>query len=402
MWQTTRFFQGSLAWPLLPLLLTVGTVPMAASDVNAESEKVRIRDLGIAPGILPTGDLNAITDVGGVRVGHRTRIEGDSIRTGVTAILPHGGNVFAGKVPAAVYTGNGFGKAAGFEQVRELGNLESPILLTNTLNVGAALAAGVQWVLKQPGNEQVRSVNVVVGETNDGYLNDIRGQHVSENDVVEAIESAQPGPVAEGNVGAGTGTRALGFKGGIGTASRKLPRALGGWTVGVLVQANFGGVLTVDGLKVGQALGRHDFHDELAGASEPTGHEPEDGSIMVVIATDAPLGSRNLERMARRAPLGVARTGGYMSNGSGDFVIAFSVADRIHHAESEPVRERRRLSNDRTSALFLATVEATEEAIYNALVAAEVMRGAEGRVVEALPTETLRKLAMRREARLPE
>jgi len=374
-------------------------VLVLASAMAAEPDAARIRDLGMAPGVLAPGTLNAITDVAGVRVGHATLIDGDAIRTGVTAILPHGGNLFAEKVPAAVYTGNGFGKAAGFEQVRELGNLEAPILLTNTLNVGTALAAGAKWVLRQSGNEAVRSVNVVVGETNDGYLNDIRGQHVSESDVFAAIEAAQPRPVAEGNVGAGTGTRAFGFKGGIGTASRVLPEALGGWTVGVLVQANFGGVLTIDGLKVGEALGQYDFRDELAGAGEGQGErDPEDGSIMVVLATDAPVGARNLERMARRAPLGIARTGGYMSNGSGDFVIAFSVADRVRHADREPVRDRRRLSNDNTSALFLATVEAVEEAIYNALVAAETMKGVDGHVVESLPLDTIRTLAARRKS----
>ncbi|MFU8878521.1 MAG: P1 family peptidase, partial [Wenzhouxiangellaceae bacterium] len=360
--------------------------------MNAETETMRVRDLGIAPGILPPGELNAITDVAGVRVGHRTRIEGEGIRTGVTAILAHDGNVFADKVPAAVHTANGFGKASGFEQVRELGNLEAPILLTNTLDVGTALSAGVQWVLRQPGNEEVRSVNVVVGETNDGYLNDIRGQHVSEADVFAAIDSASGGPVAEGNVGAGTGTRALGWKGGIGTASRALPETLGGWTVGVLVQANFGGVLTIDGLKVGQALGRHDFREQLEGQAE-TERDPEDGSIMVVIATDAPLGSRNLERLARRAPLGIARTGGYMSNGSGDFMIAFSTAGRVRYMDPEAVRPHRRLDNDRMSALMLAVVEATEEAIYNALVAAEDMTGVDGHTTEALPLDTLREMA---------
>jgi len=372
--------------------------------MSAESDPVRVRDLGLTPGVLPAGPLNAITDVAGVRVGHRTLIEGRSVRTGVTAILAHDDNLFDEKVPAAVHTANGFGKAAGFEQVRELGNLEAPILLTNTLDVGTALAAGAKWVLRQPGNDDVRSVNVVVGETNDGYLNDIRGQHLSEKDVFAAIDSARPGPVAEGNVGAGTGTRAFGFKGGIGTSSRALPEALGGWTVGVLVQANFGGVLTIDGLKVGQALGHHDFHDELAGAGKDGGdvkRDPEEGSIMVVIATDAPVGARNLERMAKRASLGIARTGGYMSNGSGDFVIAFSVAERIRYADPESLRARRRLSNDRTSALFLAAVEATEEAIYNALVAAETMTGAEGRVIEALPLETVRKLARQRARALP-
>jgi len=363
--------------------------------VSAETETMRVRDLGIAPGILPPGELNAITDVAGVRVGHRTRIEGEGIRTGVTAILAHGGNVFQQKVPAAVHTANGFGKASGFEQVRELGNLEAPILLTNTLDVGTALSAGVQWVPRQPDNEEVRSVNVVVGETNDGYLNDIRGQHVSEADVFAAIDSAQPGPVAEGNVGAGTGTRALGWKGGIGTASRALPESLGGWTVGVLVQANFGGVLTIDGLKVGQTLGRHDFREQLDGQPE-TERDPEDGSIMIVIATDAPLGSRNLERLAKRAPLGIARTGGYMSNGSGDFVIAFSTAGRVRYVDPEAVRPHLRLDNDRMSALMLAVVEATEESIYNALVAAEDMTGVEGHTTQALPLDTLREMAARR------
>lgn len=377
-------------WSALPVLVLT-SVAMAA-----EPDAVRVRDLGIEPGVLPPGALNAITDVAGVRVGHATLIEGDAIRTGVTAILPHGDNVFADKVPAAVYTGNGFGKATGFEQVRELGNVEAPILLTNTLDVGTALAAGVKWVLRQPANEGVRSVNVIVGETNDGYLNDIRGQHVSERDVFAAIEAARSGPVAEGNVGAGTGTRAFAFKGGIGTSSRVLPDALGGWTVGVLVQANFGGVLTVDGLKVGEALERHDFRDALSGDAGAEDPDPEDGSIMVVIATDAPVDARNLERMARRAPLGIARTGGYMSNGSGDFVIAFSVAGRVRHADPEPVRPRRRLSNDNTSALFLATVEAVEESIYNALVAAETLTGAQNRTVDALPLDVLRALAARR------
>jgi len=375
------------------LLVTATTAAgvVVADDAGAE----RVRDLGIAPGVLAPGPLNAINDVAGVRVGHRTLVSGQEVRTGVTAILAHDGNLFAEKLPAAVYTGNGFGKAAGFEQVRELGTLEAPILLTNTLSVGTALAAGVKWTLARPGNEQVRSVNVVVGETNDGYLNDIRGQHVTEQDVFAAIESARSGPVAEGNVGAGTGTRAFGFKGGIGTSSRVLPESLGGWTVGVLVQANFGGVLTIDGLKVGEMLGRYDFRDELAMPSAEVDGVPnaEEGSIMIVIATDAPLGSRNLERMAKRAPLGIARTGGYMSNGSGDFVIAFSVAERIGRSGANPVRERSRLPNDRTSALFLATVEGVEEAIYNALVAAETMVGADGHVVESVPLDRLRQLA---------
>lgn len=368
-------------------LESVGTaMPTQARDL-------RIRDLGIAPGVMAPGPLNAITDVTGVKVGHRTLISGESIRTGVTAILPHDGNLFADKVAAAVYTGNGFGKAAGFEQVRELGELESPILLTNTLNVGTALAAGTKWLLEQAGNEALRSVNVVVGETNDAYLNDIRGQHVNEEDVFSAIEMARDGPVDEGNVGAGTGTRAFGFKGGIGSASRVLPATLGGWTVGALVQANFGGVLTIDGLKVGEALEQYDFRDELTQVASRTQGDPEEGSIMVVIATDAPVGSRNLERMARRAPLGIARTGGYMSNGSGDFIIAFSVAESRPHADPAAVRKHSRLANRETSALFLAVVESVEEAIYNALVAADTMTGAKNRTVEALPLDQLRRLA---------
>jgi D-aminopeptidase len=350
-----------------------------ASDNNP-----RARDLGLEPGILPPGELNAITDVSGVLVGHQTLIEGESVRTGVTAVLPHDGNLFQEKVPAAVDTANGFGKAAGFEQVRELGNIESPILLTNTLSVGTAIEAGVAWTLKQPGNEDVRSVNVVAGETNDGYLNDIRGQHVTRQHVFGAINSAEGGAVTEGNAGAGTGTRALGWKGGIGTASRKLPEKLGGWTVGVLVQANFGGILTVDGIPVGERLGRHDFHDILSGEAGTADIPEDEGSVMVVIATDAPVGSRNLERMARRAPLGIARTGGYMNNGSGDFMIAFSTADRISSGDPDPVNERARLANNGMSALFLGVVEATEEAVYNALMQAEPMTGRDGHTAEAL------------------
>lgn len=295
----------------------------------ASDDNPRARDLALEPGILSPGGLNAITDVSGVLVGHRTLIEGESVRTGVTAVLPHDGNLFQDKVPAAVYTANGFGKAAGFEQVRELGNIESPIFLTNTLSVGTAVEAGVAWTLEQAGNEDVRSVNIVAGETNDGYLNEIRGQHITRQHVFEAITAATTSPVVEGNVGAGTGTRAFGWKGGIGTASRELPEQLGGWTVGVLVQANFGGVLTMDGFAVGEKLGQHDFHDILAGRPAPADQVGNKGSIMVVIATDAPVGSRNLERMAKRAPLGIARTGGYISNGSGDFVVAFSTAERI-------------------------------------------------------------------------
>lgn len=376
------------------LALTLATLQPAMS----EETRTRIRDLGIQPGVLPAGELNAITDVAGVKVGHRTLIKGDSVRTGVTAVLPHGGNLFREKVPAAVHTANGFGKAAGFEQVRELGNIESPILLTNTLNVGTAVEAGVKWMLRQPDNSDVRSVNVIAGETNDGHLNDIRGQHVGERDVFAAIESAGDGAVAEGNVGAGTGTRAFGWKGGIGTASRRLPEQLGGWTVGVLVQANFGGVLTVDGIRVGERLGQHDFHDVLAGMAESAESTDDEGSIMVVIATDAPVGSRNLERMARRAPLGIARTGGYMSNGSGDFMIAFSTAQRVRYGDAEPVRDRERLANGEMSALFLGVAEATEEAIYNALVRADTMTGRDGHTTKALPVEEVKRLIDERRA----
>lgn len=378
------------------LAVTLAMALAAVQPAMTEDQQPRSRDLGISPGVLPAGSLNAITDVAGVKVGHHTLIEGDSVRTGVTAVLPHGGNLFQEKVPASVYTANGFGKAAGFEQVRELGNIESPILLTNTLNVGTAVEAGVKWMLRQPGNSDVHSVNVIAGETNDGYLNDIRGQHVEERDVLAAIESAGDGAVGEGNVGAGTGTRAFGWKGGIGTASRVLPKRLGGWTVGVLVQANFGGILTMDGIRVGERLGRHDFHDVLAGTAESAELTGEEGSIMVVIATDAPVGSRNLERMARRAPLGIARTGGYMSNGSGDFMIAFSTAGRVRYDDPEPVRDRARLDNSEMSPLFLGVVEATEEAIYNALLQAQSLTGRDGNTVEELPVKELKGLIDKR------
>jgi len=317
------------------------------------------------------------------------------VRTGVTAVLPHGGDLFFEKVPAAVYVGNGFGKAAGFLQVQELGWIETPIVLTNTLSVGTAVEAVVAWTLEQPGHEEVRSVNAVVGETNDGWLNDIRGLHVRRQDVYAAIEAAEAGPVEEGSVGAGTGTSALGWKGGIGTASRRLPEGLGGWTVGALVQSNFGGVLTIDGVRVGEALGRYSFQEHLEPVAEGTGQtQPEaadEGSCMIVLATDAPLGSRNLERLAKRAVLGLARTGSFMSNGTGDFVIAFSTADRIPHGAHEPLAVER-LPNARMSPLFLAAVEAVEEAVYNSLTRATTVRGRDGHVREALPLGALRAL----------
>ncbi len=364
----------------------------------AEEVRPRIRDLGVVPGVLPPGALNAITDVAGVRVGHRSLIRGDSVRTGVTAILPHGGDLFTLKTPAAVYVGNGFGKAAGFLQVRELGNLETPIVLTNTLSVGRAIEAVVAWTLAQDGHGEVRSVNAVVGETNDGYLNDIRGMHVAAGDVVAAIEGARAGPVAEGSVGAGTGTSAFGFKGGIGSASRVLPESLGGYTLGALVQSNFGGVLTVDGVRVGEALGRFSFRDHLTPAAPPPAEETgtADGSCMIVLATDAPLSPRNLERLARRAVLGLARTGGFMSNGSGDFVIAFSTRNLA--AGDDRPREVEDLPNSAMSPLFLATVEAVEEAVYNSLTRATTVRGRDGHVREAMPIDRLRRLLAGRTA----
>jgi D-aminopeptidase len=368
---------------------------LTAAHLAAE-ERPRIRDIGVRPGVLPTGKWNAITDVAGVRVGHRTIVEGDSIRTGVTAILPHGGNLFQKKVPAAVFVGNGFGKAAGFLQVRELGNIETPIVLTNTLSVGTAIESVLGWTLARPGNEQVRSVNAVVGETNDGYLNDIRARRVTSKDVVAAIEAAlaaPPGPVPEGSVGAGTGTSALGWKGGIGTSSRVLPARLGGYTVGALVQSNFGGILTIDGARVGELLGRYDFQDAVEGpGAGPAGA----GSCMVVIATDAPLSASNLERVARRAVLGLARTGSYMGNGSGDFVIAFSTRNLEEHGPAKPVRQVEELENDYVSPIFLAAVESVEEAIDNSLLKATTVTG-NGHTVEAIPIDRLKQvLAQRR------
>lgn len=344
-----------------------------------------LRDYGIRIGLMPTGAANSITDVAGVRVGQVTLIQGDSIRTGVTAILPHGGNLFQQKVPAAVYVGNGFGKLAGSTQVQELGNLESPVVLTNTLSVAAAMQGIIQYTLSQPGNEQVQSVNAVVGETNDGVLNDIRGRHITAAHVLQAIGNATNEKPLQGNVGAGTGTVCFGWKGGIGTSSRKLPESLGGYHVGVLVQTNFGGVLQINGVPVGERLQRYFLKDAL--------NHTADGSCMIVVATDAPLDSRNLERLAKRAFMGLARTGGIASNGSGDYVIAFSThaAVRIPHESKELVLRQEVLKNDALSPLFLAAIEATEEAIINSLFAAQTMRGKNGRTVEALPAEQVVK-----------
>jgi D-aminopeptidase len=352
----------------------------------------RAREVGVIVGVLPTGPLNAITDVDGVLVGHTTIIRGDNIRTGVTAILPHGGNLFREKVPGAVFVGNGFGKLAGSTQVNELGEIETPILLTSTLSVPRVADFLMDYMLALPGNEDVQSINPLVGETNDGYLNDIRGRHISRDDVFSAIKSAKGGAVAEGTVGAGTGTVAFGFKGGIGTSSRKLPAHLGGYTVGVLVQSNFGGVLTINGAPVGRELGRYYLKDELAEpAAEQRPPNKPDGSIIIVIATDAPLDARNLNRMAARAMMGLARTGSAGSNGSGDYAIAFSTAADVR---IRPLRENERnsarsvktLANDAISPLFLAVIEATEEAIYNSLFRASTTTG-RGRTVEALPLD---------------
>ena len=357
-------------------------------------ERGRVRDFGIEPGILSPGEWNAITDVSGVKVGHKTLIRGENIRTGVTVILPHEGNLFMEKVPAAVSVGNGFGKAIGFTQVMELGNLETPIALTNTLNVFSVAGALVDYMLALPENEEVRSVNPVAGETNDGWLNDIRGRHVQENHVLEAISAASAGNVEEGNVGAGTGTLCLGFKGGIGTSSRVLPESRGGYTIGVLVQTNFGGILRINGAPVGEAL------NSYYTAGLDTYHL--DGSCMIVVATDAPLSARNLERLASRSFLALGRVGSFMSNGSGDYAIAFSthLDCRIPYRGEEAVRTVSELENDQLSPLFLAVVEATEEAIYNSLFMAEDMKGQKDRVEGALPIGQTLEILDRHKARI--
>lgn len=352
----------------------------------------RAREFGIKVGVLPPGPQDAITDVSGVRVGETTLIKGDSIRTGVTAILPHGGNLFQEKVPGAVFVGNAFGKLIGSTQVNELGEIETPILLTSTLSTARVGDALITYMLSLPGNEAVLSVNPLVGETNDGYLSDIRSRSITEQDVIAAIKSAKDGPVEEGCVGAGTGTVAFGFKGGIGTASRKLPAALGGYTVGVLVQTNFGGILTISGAPVGRELGKYYLKDYVEGekrdgqaASQTNLREQSpDGSIMIVVATDAPIRHRNLNRLAARAMMGLGRTGSSGSNGSGDFVIAFSTAPELRINPSKPTQTGAELGNESMSPLFEAVIESTEEAIYNSLLRACDMRG-NGHTVNALP-----------------
>jgi D-aminopeptidase len=355
-------------------------VGVGVTQAGQAQDRVAPRELGVSLGVLPAGDLNAITDVAGVRVGHVTIVDSTVVNTGVTAVLPHGGNPMQEKVPAAIVVGNGFGKLMGLSQVQELGELETPIVLTGTLSVPRAADAVLTYVLGLPGNDSVRSINPVVGETNDGMLSDIRRRPVTEAHVLDAIRGAVTGPVAQGSVGAGRGTLAFGWKGGIGTSSRQLPTTLGGWTVGVLVQTNFGGVLTVAGAPVGRTLGRYHLREDLEGPVDQASVDAGDGSIMIVVATDAPADARNLERLATRALAGLARTGSAMTNGSGDYVIAFSTI---------PVQQLRTMTpvaNDDMSPLFQAVIEATEEAIYNSLFLATTVRGHRG-VGEALPLD---------------
>lgn len=374
------------------LLMTLVMMPGFAQEQPSHA-RPRTSDLGLKVGILSAGPLDGITDVAGVAVGQTTIIRGDHIRTGVTAVLPHSGNLYREKVPGAVFIGNGFGKLAGSTQIDEMGNIESPILLTSTTSVPRVADALTTYLLTFPGNEDVVSVNPVVGETNDGYLNDIRGRHITADDVFAAIKSAKSGPVEEGAVGAGTGTVAFGWKGGIGTASRRLPSNLGGYTVGVLVQTNFGGILVIAGAPVGRELGQYYLRQQLQQAG--SGADQGNGSCMIVLATDAPMDARNLKRLAARALLGLGRTGSAASNGSGDYVIAFSTDLQVRiHPEKSITRHVEVITNDAMSPLFLAAIEATEEAIYNSLFRATTTTG-NGHTVDALPidktVEILRK-----------
>ena len=371
------------------LLSMVLGVAVGLTVLAAQPHKT-LREWGFSTGIFATGRYNAITDVPGVTVGHVTLIEGDSVRTGVTAIVPHQGDIFRHKVPAAICVGNGFGKLAGVTQVRELGNIETPVVLTNTLSVAAGIEGVVRYTLMQPGHEDVRSVNAVVGETNDGRLNDIRGMHVTPQMVIDAINKAHGGPVQQGNVGAGTGTICFGYKGGIGTSSRVLPASLGGYTVGVLAQTNYGGILEIDGVQVGQRLEKHDFIDHVKQT------ENVDGSCMMVVITDAPLDSRNLERLAKRAMMGLAKTGGIASNGSGDYVIALSVAPGNLVDDGAKTITSTVLANGEMSSLFAATIEATAEALWNSLFMAESMTGRNGNHVDALPVEQVLEMLRNR------
>ena len=381
--------KANFLYRLLSASLVIASNVSFAED---NEKQMRARYLGIAPGIMQPGKFNAITDVSGVTVGHKTLIQGESIQTGATAIIPHSDNIYQNKVPAAMVLGNGFGKMTGYSQVRELGEIETPILLTNTLNVPQASNTLVQWTLSRKGNQNVRSVNPIVGETNDGKLNDIRGQHLNESMMLEALNNADSGPVAEGNVGAGTGTVAFGWKGGIGTSSRVLPSSLGGYTVGVLVQSNYGGILSINGIPVGKKLNQYYLKDEI-------NNDSADGSIMIIVATDAPLSDRNLERLGNRAMTGLARTGSSMSNGSGDYVISFSVAESVRRTP-----ERRNnaslieeLPNNKMTPLFQATIEATEEAIYNSLFMAKTVtrkNAISGKeiTIKKLPIEEVKQL----------
>jgi len=350
------------------------------SEAQPFEARKRLRDFGVSLGVFKTGENNAITDVPGVKVGHFTLVLGDDIRTGVTAIVPHEGNIFRKKIPAAVYAGNGFGKLAGVTQIRELGNIETPVILTNTMAIAPALDALITYTISQEGNSQAASVNGVVGETNDSGLNDIRARAIKPEHVLMAIESAKGGKVKEGSIGAGTGTICFGFKGGIGTSSRVLPKSLGGYTVGVLVQSNYGGVLEIAGVPVGQLLERYSYIRDINNS---------DGSCMMVVITDAPVTSRNLERIAKRAMLGLAKTGGIASNGSGDYVIALSVAPQNLIDENSPFYTPVELHNDSLSPLFMATIEATEEALINSLFTAKTVKGYKGKVAEELPVEKI-------------
>lgn len=360
---------------IIPIVLILIT------GLDTFSQSKRARDYGIEIGVFKTGKYNSITDVEGVKVGHTTLIIGDSIRTGVTAILPHAGNIFQLKVPASIYIGNGYGKLTGYSQVKELGNIETPIILTNTLSVPTASNALISYTLALPDNQNVRSVNPIVGETNDGWLNDIRGRHIKEEHVLNAIDNAKDGIVEEGNVGAGTGTVCFGFKGGIGTSSRTIPASLGGYTVGVLVQTNFGGVLEINGVPIGKELNNYPYHDKIL--------EDADGSCMIVVITNAPLESRNLERLAKRAIMGMAKTGGIASNGSGDYVIAVSTAKNnlIPNSNESLFYKSEVLRNNDVSPLFLAIIEATEEAIINSLFVAKTMMGRDSHEVASMPIE---------------
>ena len=369
------------------LLLPAGVVGQTATSES----RPRASDIGLKVGILSAGRLDAITDVAGVQVSQTTIVRGETIRTGVTAILPHPGNLYREKVPAAIFVGNGFGKLAGYTQVEEMGNIETPVLLTSTTSVPRAADAVISYMLALPGNEEVLSINPVVGETNDGYLSDIRGRYIAPEDVFAAIKSAKSGPVEEGAVGAGTGTVAFGWKGGIGTSSRVVPGSLGAYTVGVLVQTNFGGVLTIAGAPVGQELGQYYLRQELSLAGDAK--DKADGSCMIVVATDAPLDARNLKRLAARALLGLARTGSSASNGSGDYSIAFSTSPqvRIQSNNKALTYAEEVLTNDAMSPLFEAAIEATEEAIYNSMLKATTVSG-NGHTVEALPIEKTVKI----------